>query len=207
VVRLGAGDAAVELVVADGGRAVEEVRPAVLPDHVDLAQRRQLRLERPDVVAEAAGPEPRLGEHHRDPGQLGHEGQLTPRGEGGHRHRDRPGHGRAEDRRQRLGPVAHHDADRVAPLDPGGHQRPGHPPGLGTQVGVRPADRGAGAERVVEHDGVVAGVAAGDLLQEAPERQRADAVDRVDRGTVEGRHRTRQLCAPVPNGAIGPSQK
>ncbi len=56
VVGPGAGQAAVELVVADGVGARQEPAPAVLAHHRDQAQRREVGLERPDVVAEAPRP-------------------------------------------------------------------------------------------------------------------------------------------------------
>ena len=81
-------------------------------------------------------------------------------------HDDGAGHRGAEQRRHGLGPVPHEDADGIAALHSQREERPAGATGLAEQVRVGPAHGGAVAERVVEHQGVVGGVAVGDLGEE-----------------------------------------
>src|SRR3546814_16439507 len=95
--------------------------PALLAHDGDLAQRGQPWFERADVVAEAAGEEPGLGQDHRHVGLLEHAGQPGLRSEGGDRHGDGARRPRRDEPGEGPRPVGHDDADPTATLPTGPH--------------------------------------------------------------------------------------
>ena len=158
------------------------------PRRSRLRNGNRLRSSAGDLGGEVAPEQAGLGEQHRDVGVTQEELELGQRGERRQRHRDRAGHRRAEERGHRLGPVAHQHADAGALAQPGGDQRLGHAPRLAAEVGVGPAHGLAAAQRVVEHERLVAREPGADLLDEPADRQRADAL-RV------GERRSHQTCS------------
>ncbi len=74
-----AGEARVQVRLARRRPRVEEGRPAVLTQHDHLAECGQVRLQGPDVVAEPAAEQARLGQHDGDVGHVEHPLELRRR--------------------------------------------------------------------------------------------------------------------------------
>ncbi len=188
--------ALVEPVVGHGVAGGEQLVPRRLAQHGHPRQVRSVLGDGGDVLAEPAGQQAGLGEHHRRPAGVHQLGQLGAGREGRHGRGDAAGQRHTEDGGHGLGAVAHEHAHRIAGLDAGGEQRPPDAARLGLEALVGPPHGLAVAQRVVEHDGLVRTEPGRDLAQEPAHRERAHPVGVRHRRALERGHR------PVPSWPV-----